>query len=397
MLSIKRDFSLTDFEDGLTELAGGESDLRVPNHVNASAVGTLAALIQLVITWARRSAERPRLRVYARDSSDTALANLVCTPFGLTAINMASEIKAVDESEIRRREALLLAVDYVKTMHAGALGRLREFDKSTLPIICVDNARELRRPTRLYVPGTEEVRDRREFESMVSACVTTLRPGLRPIEPALVAMMAGLLQEAFQNTHDHAQTDFRGGTLRRSTRGILIAYHAVDSRELAVMAGDHLPLQRYFASWQPRFFGARDAQFVELSIFDSGPGLAQSWLRKTRGLARPIPDEPVPIAEEYAAVSACLAKGGTTKGGTTSGNGLFRILEIVRRSGGFIRIRSGRLSLIKVYDGPEAMRLGVPNLDMEDMVAGGTPAIARPWAEGTVLTAMLPINRRGDL
>lgn len=397
MLSIKRDFSLADFEDGLAELAGGESDLRIANHVNASAVGTLAALIQLVITWARRSSEGPRLRVYAKDSSDAALANLVRTPFGLTAINMASAIKALDGSEIRRRDALLLAIDYVKTMHAGALDRLREFDKSRLPIICIDNARELRRPTRLYVPGTEEVRDRREFESVVSACVTTLRPGLRPIEPALVGMMAGLLQEAFQNTHDHAQTDFRGGALRRSIRGILVAYHAVEARELAATAVDHLPLQRYFANWRPRFSGARDAQFVELSIFDSGPGLAQSWLRKTRGLVHSIADEPIPIAEEYAAVSACLAKGGTTKAGSTSGNGLFRILEIVRRSGGFIRIRSGRLSLIKAYEGPAAMRPGAPDLTMEDMVAGGTPATARPWAEGTVLTAMLPLNRRGNL
>jgi hypothetical protein len=396
MLSIKRDFRLTDFEYGLAELGGGESDLRIPNHVNASAVGALAALIQLVITWARRSSEAPRLRVYAKDSSDAALANLVCTPFGLTAINMASQIKAVDESEIRRRDALLLAVDYVKTMHAGSLDRLRDFDKSRLPIICIDNARELRRPTRLYVPGTDQVRDRREFESVVSACVTTLRPRLRPIEPALVAMMAGLLQEAFQNTHDHAQTDFCGGALRRSIRGILIAHHAVEARGLAAMAGDHLPLQRYFANWQPRFSGARDAQFVELSIFDSGPGLAQSWLRKTRGLARPIADEPIPLAEEFAAVSACLAKGGTTKTGSTSGNGLFRIVEIVRRSGGFIRIRSGRLSLIKAYDGAATISPGAPNLNMEDMVAGGTPVIARPWAEGTVLTAMLPLNRRGN-
>lgn len=394
MLSIKRDFSLTDFEDGLAELAGGESNLRIPNHVNASAVGALAALIQLIITWARRSPEAPQLSVYAKDSSDVALANLVRTPFGLTAVNMSSAVKAVDGSEIRRRDALLLAMDYVMTMHAGALDRLREFDKSRLPIICIDNARELRRPTRLYVPGTEEVRDRREFESVVDACVTTLRPGLQPMEPALVAMMAGLLQEAFQNTHDHAQIDFRGGALRRSTRGILIAYHAVEARALAAMAGQHLPLQRYFAEWRPSFTGARDAQFVELSIFDSGPGLAQSWLRKTRGLTRPIADAPISIAEEYSAVRACLAKGGTTKSGSTSGNGLFRIMEIVRRSGGFIRIRSGRLSLIKAYHAPAKMHSGLSNLDMEDMIAGGPPANARPWTEGTVLTAMLPLNRR---
>lgn len=394
MLTIDKDFSLDDFENGLSRVADNENklELRLPNHVNASAVGSLAALIQLIITWAAHEKENACLRIYAKGADDAAFQNFANTPFGLVALNMASEVTLSGREGIGRRDALLKAKNYVLAMHGGALDELRKFDKSVIPIICVDNAQEYRRPMRLYLPGSVDVRSARDFAALIKSCLMTLRPNMGEVGRFQFGDIAALVQEAFKNTDDHAQTDFRKMRLRRSNRGILVGYRYLPVDKLADMAGAHKPLQTYFADWIPRD-EAQHAQFVEVSVFDSGPGLAQNWLAKTQGLEMGIIADGISLEDEYRAVSACLRKGGTTKSDHTSGMGLFRIINVAKRMGGFVRIRSGRLSLIKAFDGSVKEPPTEEDLTMEDMVAGGRPNRALAWAEGAVVTAMLPLNR----
>jgi hypothetical protein len=393
MLQIEKSFSLDEFELGLQAVAAGETVLQIPHQLKANAVGSLAALMQLVVTWSRQAGESSRLRLHARAADDPALTNFAHTPFGVVAINMTKAIKLADGRSIERRDALLKARDYVLTMHAGALGKLREFDKSALSIICIDNAVEYRRPVRLYVPGTNQVRSRKDFESLIHGCLETLRPSLGLTERrSKIEAIAALVHEAFQNTDDHAQTDFNGVRLSRSSRGIIIGFRYVPIEQLLGMAGAHAPLREYFANWRP-LGSSKHAQFVEVSVFDSGPGLAQNWLAKTDRLSGGIIADNVSLDQEYKAVRGCLRKGGTTKTGGTSGNGLFRIMGVAKRSGGFVRIRTGRLSLVKAFDGQGSNRITEDDLVMDDMVTGGLPVGARAWADGTVITAMLPLNR----
>lgn len=393
MLSINQDFSLDEFEKGLSQIALGKPDLRIPNKVKASAVGSLAALIQLIITWAVRGQGDSCLRLYAQRVDDIAFQNFANTPFGVVALNMAGKVALSGGEPVERREALMKARDYVLAMHGGALDKLRDFDKSAIPIVCVDNAREYRRPIRLYVPGTDDVRSARDFEALIGSCLRTLRPQtLKVVQSGTLGAIAALVQEAFKNTDDHARTDFQGVRLRRSTRGILVGYRYVSVDQLQEMAGTHAPLRAYFKGWTPRS-RAQHAQFVEVSIFDSGPGLAQNWLAKTQSLNRGIVADGVSLEVEYQAVSACLRKGGTTKSDLTSGIGLFQIMDVAKRTGGFVRIRSGRLSLIKAFDGSSSGQPTDEDLAMEDMVSGGMPSAPRAWAEGVVVTAMLPLNR----
>jgi hypothetical protein len=68
-------------------------------------------------------------------------------------------------------------------------------------------------------------------------------------------------------------------------------------------------------------------------------------------------------------------------------------MGVVKRSGGFVRIRTGRLSLVKAFNGQDSNRITESDLVMDDMVNGGRPMETRAWADGTVITAMLPLNR----
>lgn len=396
MIIINQKFDLDDFEQALAKVGGGASKLRLANHVRTEALGGLAALAQLIVTWARATELNGELQVYAKQLDERAFQNFAQSVPGLTALNFASRIKSVQgEAEFPRGAALKAAEPFVKAMHGQSLEELRDFNKTTLSLLCLDNARFLKRPTRLY-EDKDTVKNRSDFADLLAACFRVIgRDHYAHRGSQLMEAAARLVYEAFLNTHEHARHDYRGDELGRSVRGVLVGYRALDLNELVPMAGAHQPLRRHFARWRPSDDRMQMAQFMDISVFDSGSGLAQTWLARKGVLKNGIRDDHVPLATEFDAVMACLRKGGTTKPGETSGNGLFRILEVVRRAGGYVRIRSGRLSLVKAFDF-DAPSLEPSSIQMEDALDGGPPLHARPWADGTTISVLLPLNRGAD-
>lgn len=394
MLKIRKHFSLADFEEGLSKLADGETVLQLPNMVKANAVGCQAALLQLICTWARTRDQDAILRLHASSIAEKSYQNFITTPAGLVSVNLARRIENLTGDEVSRSSALALAYEYVKLMHEGNLNDLRAYAKTVIPLLCIDNARELRRPKRLYDQANGEVLPRAYFESLISAIMEEM-PRFKSTRRRddLVIPMASLLYEAFLNTHEHAQTDFKGDLYPRSVRGMLFSFHYVDRSEFASMAGNSAPLKKYFEGWSPRKSNGVKAEFLELSIFDCGPGFADSWLSRRNIQSRPIKNSTVSIAEELEAVKQCLEKGGTTKHSGTTGNGLFRITQVVKRAAGFIRIRTGHLSLIKAFSPSGSGTLPSEDTDFEDMIEGGIPTKRAAWADGTTITVIIPLNR----
>jgi hypothetical protein len=393
LLSVEKSFSLGNFEAYLDDLwANPGQELRLPNSLKADAIGGQASLLQLIITWARRASEDTRLRIYADGNDEESIGHFSRTAVGLVALNFARSIRGYEGVAIERSWAMETALPFVEAMHFGHLRDLRAFSKTTIPLICIDNAKRLARPNRLYSPNSDQVRSRRDFADLLHAAGNAIIPRSRPIsDPRLIGAAASLMYEAFLNTHEHAQADGAGNVYRRSVRGVLIGSRYIKRDRLVPSASGHRPIEDYFQAWRPDHPAAEHAQFVELSIFDSGAGLAETWLRKKERVSTGILGSQISVDEEFEAVLACFRKGGTTKGGETSGNGLFRIMRVVSENGGFIRVRSGRLSLVRVAGVP-----GHPSeIDegLEDSIVGGRPNQPRAWADGTLITVMLPLNR----
>lgn len=391
LLRINRDFSLDQLERGLEALAAGECTLQLPHSITANAAGTETALLQLIITWARRAAADATLKLHSKSDDDDGKRAFAQTAFGLTALNMASAVEDRSGQPLDRYSLLTLARDYVIAMAEKPITALREFNKASFSFLCVDNARNYRRPIRLYVPGTDRVRDRSDFASLVKSCASQFPGTQRLAGSETLEAAASLLFEAFQNTHDHAQTDFRGDVLRRSVRGVIISFRFVRLDALSRAGGASVPLQEYYAGWKPSVPIAKHAQFLELGIFDGGPGLARRWLSHNEPLARDIHCGNH-LSDEYKAVLGCLEKGASTKSGSTSGNGLYRIMQVVKRTGGFIRIRTGNLSLVKPFD-DSGTSLLPDDLRLLDLMTGTQALERRAWSEGTTISVLLPTNR----
>jgi hypothetical protein len=112
------------------------------------------------------------LKVYADSVTDPTLHTFAETPAGLMALNMARSIVSRSGQPISRRDALALAETYVGRMHKGNLRDLRR--DNTISLICLDNARHLGRPARLYDLGSERVRPSRDLADVIQGCLVAL-------------------------------------------------------------------------------------------------------------------------------------------------------------------------------------------------------------------------------
>ncbi|MOA36275.1 hypothetical protein D3C78_1577880 [compost metagenome] len=113
-----------------------------------------------------------------------------------------------------------------------------------------------------------------------------------------------------------------------------------------------------------------------MSYFDSGPGLV------SRFTGRPVTD--MSIEEERKFLLNCLQHKATSKSEDAAGEGLPSVLSELRKVGGLMRIRSGRLSVFNVFTRGDMQR---DIFDFEDW----TEAPLSP-AQGAVVSILVPLR-----
>lgn len=158
-----------------------------------------------------------------------------------------------------------------------------------------------------------------------------------------------ILHELFKNTHDHARTWWDGSEPSFSLRGISCAYYAVDQFHHLVKVGEKKvvdPASAYIRELidveAARLKKLRVLQsskirgFLELSIFDSGPGLVGRATGKDASNFSP--------RQQLDIVRECLRKGYSSTENETRGYGLSKVIARLRQSRGFLRIRTNSVN-----------------------------------------------------
>jgi hypothetical protein len=135
--------------------------------------------------------------------------------------------------------------------------------------------------------------------------------------------------------------------------------------------------------------GGRDAgTFIELSIFDTGPGMALSWLHKNRGATN---YRDFSLVEEIDAVKECFTKHlRALSQSDFHDRGLTFVLNTLARLNAFMALRTGRLSLYQDFSRSRPAGRSVefaPTLKLSPQ---------RPPAEiaGTSFTLSVPLWQR---
>ena len=229
--------------------------------------------------------------------------------------------------------------------------------------------------------GVARLRDARAFKDLAAQIMVATVPAslARGLPADTKTTLASALYELFRNTEEHAKLDDRGNQLRRSLRGIHARRHSIEPQVLADMVGTFAPLAEWARALPRPRVGARDAQVLELSVLDSGPGFAARWS------GRPL-DELTPD-HELEAVVRCFSERGTSKSRSAAGLGLCNLIDLMRAKGGFLRLRTGRRSLYADLSRERERSYGTP----PDLRSWSTGAGEPARVAGTLVTLLLPL------
>jgi hypothetical protein len=217
-----------------------------------------------------------------------------------------------------------------------------------------------------------------------------------------IELLATIVLELFKNTHDHARRGVAGDIVPNSVRVIYARFYSSALLRATLPAGEGAVLnqaERYAAQVvAPRVVVDRAANhrrsiagLLELSIVDSGPGLAHRWLGRDSASSA--------IEDELHAVLECFGKGRSSLAGSGRGFGLWKVLANLRELKGFLRLRTNRLHVCRQFH-------LMPDYQMDEFADGvrrpkerlfdwrlglTAKAFAYPSVVGTLVSVLVPI------
>lgn len=397
MLTINKDITYADCEKMLNGIVSRKSDfeeLRLPSKVQFSRMGGAATLLQLIITWARHFEDTGTLVSYANPSKasenvDAVIRRFVSSPYGLCALKMTQNIVYQDRKTSSLAEHDAAADEYLKRIHSGDLESIRHGPGAFL--ICADET-PFAHIRSFYRSGDDVSNKLKEEEDFSALAENLLMLGIDTKQKAKhfssddFSDVGGLLRELILNTHDHATSDLNNVLYSKSVRGSFTAKHQIKRSEIPELSNGLRSLETYLEKRYAPQSGGKMLEAIEISVFDSGPGLA------ARYLGSPM-DNSISLEQEYDIVRECFLKHRSSKTYSEAGVGLHRTISMLKRRGGFLRIRTGRLSLYRAFSSPDTSPLLDDEIYLLDASSCGGALTALAPVAGALVTVLLPLEK----
>lgn len=232
-------------------------------------------------------------------------------------------------------------------------------------LLCLDNIpAAIGLAPQLYSAQNERVASRDQFVHLVHQLMNAVTSEAN-IQGAILnrrEQLTTILHELFKNTHDHARTTVDNQPLPFSIRGPYARFYPADQLAYTLPPpqkdanGNDIipklnqaerfasffvrpriaPHQRHAPVGDRRFLG-----LLELSVFDTGPGFAATYLKERFGGAS--------AQDQFEAVLGCFATGRSATGDESRGYGLWKVLRDLRDLKGFIRVRTNRVHVYRDF------------------------------------------------
>jgi hypothetical protein len=322
-------------------------DLVLPVGTDAVVFGGIAAAIQGVLTWARRSdAKNLALRGTANALQDL-VEDTLSRPHKFCATMMARSIRDSETSTNLRPILYVSAEAAIVKQGTCAYGQQRG---GLCWFVFVDHSTK-GFDRNFYLGDDEkkaEVRQLQQIRSVINAMMEKSMQvvgGGERLPDEDVAHIGRLFYELFLNTHEHgSRGEIRENWLKP---GLRVLY--TNAINLSPNAGGASlrgapPIDSYLTSLEIKEIDRR--RFIEISIVDSGLGYAGRW-RADNKESEDI--EEISLAEEYKIFKKCFTFRETSSKTTTKGNGLPVVMDRLTKLRGFMKVRSGRLSLYRDF------------------------------------------------
>lgn len=327
-------------------------------------VGGAVQGIQVIATWAQMPGANRTLRLAgAFGQAEVTRERFASTLPGMAALYFSKAIETDGES-FSRFKALEGVGHRVEAMQSGA------FQDSLrgpgVALCCFGGARNEYLHALYERPEPRHVRSQSDFTLLMRRLLQAAgERANRALNEGQMAYLSALVYQLFVNADEHGSYDSRGMRLGEVMRGVVLRVTPVGKAHSFVAASaNDTPLRGYISrlvatTGGGKKSGAADAEktekiisssrplwIIELSVFDTGPGLALRWLSGKEGLtdAASMSKE-----QELEAVRTCFRKHATTKDSSFRGEGLMVALRAMRSLQAFMTVRTGRYSLYQDF------------------------------------------------
>lgn len=389
-----------------------------------------AALLQFVVTWAR-SSHVPVAAVFSgldskAENIEASLQKQLGLPYVVAAWVLAGKLYDANRNLLKRREAKGYAA-FLDAMDSFKFQQTHDTPETRANLICVQGGkREFIRPFYEQYQGKWRVKPEGEIRVVIQDILGQLADTwsakyLREVSEPL----AHLVRELVENSDWWARADHHGVEYDKGIRAITFRLRDIDDDNLPMFAAGNSHIQSYLLhnltthqrvrkDEVPSSHAGvvRKLSFMELSMVDSGPGLARRWLASRPQNKRSVDKlNEITLIDEEDAVIECFKKWRTTSGNSLRGIGLFSVASLLRRRNGFLRLRTGRLAFLfgtqsAISDiETQLMKhdLSADYLKLQDgthvfLEDGKMVFFLRPWGgqdmgavEGTAYSILLPV------
>lgn len=387
MLSMPNHFSLEKFDEVIKEISSKKEDINISDRINLNGYCEYSRFLQIIFSWSGYKTNN-FLVLPDEDEGGHVFLDFASSLYGLSALNFCSYVVFKNGKKVSRRVAMEKSEDFVRKFYTKNISDIVYGDVAY--IFNIDNAKKLKNNPIIY-NELGKVREKKEFSYVVKSILERLCPD---IEDRRVREKIGdistFVYEAFLNTHDHARCDVTGHELQRSMRGIIFKYHDILKENIVSESNKYPSLKEYFSGWQLRS-GEKNLKFLEISVFDSGPGIVQTLLAKNKNITKQEVEEKS-LSEQYPIIKQSFQVGQTSKVNPARGNGLPLIIGAIKSFGGAFMLRTGVFNLVNCFRIADDSEITKDDIRLEDYKEKGSLSRV-PSACGTVISALIPLNK----
>ncbi|MDO6719861.1 hypothetical protein Q4575_10635 [Psychrosphaera sp. 1_MG-2023] len=375
---IKKSTSVEDVERYYSDATTTSDKIEIVNGYKSLRIGLIPRLAQFFITLAKRT-QIPFQFSWVKLNDTVSQKSIVNDPICVSAILMSDEVfgdkglplkKLLNEQLVNRftqpifkngRQVQMMAVDH----------SIKRFANPECFYLSTEMGFINRDATYYYELLTsyfKEVNRTADFK-------VTDFDGL-----------SELLAELIDNTDQHGKYDFNQGIFDKSVRSVVLTSHMLrKGDDISKSCGVNNPIADYINSVKSV---DSTLHLLEISIFDSGPGIYKSFNKDTNNVS---------INDEASVLFKSFLNGVTSKvNGFGVGRGLNKARLILNKRSGFIAIRSGRLSVYRDYKATPLTDL--KNLDSLDIkffdenTRQGSEYSEMSYVEGVSYTILVPLR-----
>lgn len=304
--------------------------LMIPNGFKSLNVGLSAKLSQLFITQQKRHRTINSFLWFDTDL-ETSRTNVLDDPICLTALLMAEEITGPKGEYMKRELSQYLVERFAQPIYLS---------KRKIQMFAVDHSTsKYAYPECFYHPNESNSQPPFHYYVLLQEY---FRAFIRNSNFTNLDFMGlgELLAELIDNTEQHGKSDYIRGKTSRSVRAATFTTHMMTvGQESESYCGKSGPIAEYIKSFRQK---TETLNILEITIFDSGPGIYRSFLN--------LPLNP-DLNTEASYVMSSFMNGATSKPyGFGLGRGLDRARKILNDRKAYLSLRTGRLAMYRNFN-----------------------------------------------